>query len=194
MMTYDLEQRKTILSVARQAAAAALRGQRVLTPTVPMEQAWLLEPRGCFVSLYRGPKILRGCIGRFTTEQPLIDTVAEMAVEATRDSRFFFDPVSLAELPHLTIEVSVLTPMRRLADPLAMRVGVDGLYLRSADGKRSGCFLPQVASEQGWDARQTLQQCCTQKMGLAADAWSATDGSMECYVFQAEVISESELA
>ena len=69
-----------------------------------------------------------------------------------------------------------------------VRLGVDGIYIRSHD--RSGCFLPQVAPEQGWDVEQTLTAGCAHKMGLAEDAWRApTD--LQFYCFQAIVFGES---
>ncbi|MFW6457450.1 MAG: AMMECR1 domain-containing protein, partial [Planctomycetota bacterium] len=57
-------------------------------------------------------------------------------------------------------------------------------------GGRTGCFLPQVASETGWDKKQFLRKCCSGKAGLSADAWQ--DSETDVYVFTAEVIEENQ--
>ncbi len=90
-----------------------------------------------------------------------------MALQAAfHDPRF--DPVAAAELPRLTIEISVLTPARPVAGPADVVPGRDGVVLRK--GGRSAVFLPQVATEQGWD-RDTLLTQLARKAGLPGDAW-----------------------
>ena len=93
------------------------------------------------------------------------------------------DPITPEELPHLFIEISVLSPMRKTEDPLSLRLGIDGIYI--TDGIRSGCFLPQVASETGWSKEEFLGYCCTHKAGLEWDAWKRKD--VQTYLFTAEV-------
>ncbi len=185
---YDADQQRTILTIARQAVAAALGHER-LDPAA-FDESFLRAPRGCFVTLHDEHDQLRGCIGTFDSKRPLITNLIEMAGAATRDPRFVNQPVTLDELPQLKIEVSVLSPMQKMDDPLELRIGVDGVYLvdQVMGQPRSGCFLPQVAPEQGWDAQQTLAFCCTHKMGLPADAWRNSP-TMQCYRFQAQVIS-----
>ena len=55
-------------------------------------------------------------------------------------------------------------------------------------GGAGAVFLPQVATEQGWD-RDTLLTHLAQKAGLAPDAWR--DGA-QFEVFEAEVFGEPE--
>jgi len=88
-----------------------------------------------------------------------------------------------AELPELFIEISALTPMQKTDDPMSLRLGIDGIYI--TDGVRSGCFLPQVADETGWDTEEFLGYCCTHKAGLPWDAWKKK--GVEVYLFSAEV-------
>ena len=97
----------------------------------------------------------------------LAESVAGAAIGAVlHDWRF--RPVTEDELPDIEIEVSVLGPFVVLDDPLAFRVGVDGLLVER--GFDRGLLLPQVATEHGFDARAMLRATCG-KAGLPADAW-----------------------
>ncbi len=102
---------------------------------------------------------------------------------ATSDPRFFGNPVTPAELEDLDIEISVLSPLKKTDDPLSLRLGIDGIYIKR--GCTSGCFLPQVATETGWNKEQFLSYCCAHKAGLSANAWK--DPATEVYLFTAEV-------
>jgi len=138
---------------------------------------------GCFVTLKNKDK-LRGCIGQFTSEGPLIELVSQMAVSSsTQDPRFVHDPITPKELDRLDVEISVLSPLKRTNEPLSLRLGVDGIYIKR--GYASGCFLPQVATETGWSKEEFLSYCCSHKAGLESDAWRAPE--TEVYLFTAEV-------
>lgn len=186
---YSPQQKLEMLRLVRGLVTDVLSSRRPQRLPLDEYPAYLQAPRGCFVTLHHRHGRLRGCIGTFDDSRPLAEALIEMAGAVTRDPRFVtVDPVVLAELNDLRIEVSVLTPMQEMADPLDLRLGVDGIYIRSHD--RSGCFLPQVAPEQGWDVEQTLTAGCAHKMGLAEDAWRApTD--LQFYCFQAIVFGES---
>ena len=102
---------------------------------------------------------------------------------STRDPRFLADPITPDELDKLHIEISVLSPLERTDDPLSLELGTHGIYIKH--GCTSGCFLPQVATETGWDAEQFLSYCCSHKAGLALDAWK--DPKTEVYLFTADI-------
>jgi AmmeMemoRadiSam system protein A len=128
---------------------------------------------------------LRGCVGRMVSEDPLAETVAAMAVAAaTEDGRF--DPVTVAELPSLSIEISALGPMREIR-PEDVEVGVHGLMVRC--GGRRGVLLPQVPVEHHWDRETFLAHIC-RKAGLALDAWRRPD--CELLAFTAAVFGEED--
>jgi AmmeMemoRadiSam system protein A len=174
-------QRQTLLTVARDTVEAVIRRRPV--PKGKSDDPDLNAPCGCFVTLKNADQ-LRGCIGNFTSEGPLIELVAEMAkASATGDPRFFADPITPRELDQLDVEISVLSPLRRTDDPLSLRLGVDGIYIKK--GRASGCFLPQVATETGWSKEEFLSHCCSHKAGLAPDAWK--DPGTDVYLFTAEV-------
>ena len=174
-------QKEILLKTARDTVAAVITKK-------PMPRPESHDPRlnakcGCFVTLKNRGQ-LRGCIGQFTSEVPLIELVVEMArASATGDPRFFAEPITPGELRQLDIEISVLSPLQRTDDPLSLRLGTDGIYIKS--GRTSGCFLPQVATETGWSKEDFLSYCCAHKAGLAADAWK--DPDTEVYLFTAEV-------
>jgi AmmeMemoRadiSam system protein A len=131
---------------------------------------------------------LRGCIGQFTSDRPLVELVVEMAeASASKDPRFFGHPLTAKDLRDLDIEISVLSPLERTDNPLGLRLGVDGIYIKR--GHASGCFLPQVATETGWTTEEFLSYCCSHKAGLAPDAWK--DPKTEIYLFTAEVFGTS---
>ena len=115
---------------------------------------------------------------------PLHLTVKEMALSsAFGDPRF--PPLTAEELPHIDIEISVLTPLREIHDVSEIAVGTHGLYMTR--GGRSGVLLPQVAVEQKWNRSEFLEHTC-RKAGLPADAWRDPETRIE--VFRALVFSE----
>lgn len=140
---------------------------------------------GVFVSLHRHGA-LRGCIGHIIGDEPLPDLVGAMAVAAaSEDPRF--PPVAPDELDGLEIELSLLSvPVAARPDDVVP--GEHGVILRR--GGRLGVFLPQVATEQGWD-RPTLLIMLCRKAGLPTDAWQDPAARLE--VFRAQVVHEDAL-
>jgi AmmeMemoRadiSam system protein A len=161
---------------------AALRGE---PGPAPPAGTVLAVRRGAFVTL-RKAGALRGCIGHVAADRPVVEVVCEMAVAAALDDPRF-PPVTLAELIEITVEVSVLTPPRRLepVDPAAVAVGRHGLMVRHRGA--AGLLLPQVAVEHGFDALTFLEAVC-RKAGLGPDAWRHPEA--EVLVFEAEVVDE----
>lgn len=145
----------------------------------------LMGEEGAFVTLKEVPSgNLRGCIGNIFGEGPLYKTVYRLAKEsAFHDPRF--RPLTAKELSKIKIEVSILTPPKRVEGPQEINVGRDGVILTL--GRRRALFLPQVAQEEGWD-RETLLRHLSLKAGLAPDGWLAKGVTFE--TFQAEVIEE----
>ncbi len=173
--------KQTLLKVARDTVEAVIKQKSV--PPPQSDDPELNAPCGCFVTLKNRDR-LRGCIGQFISDSPLIELVAEMAkASATGDPRFLADPITAGELEKLDIEISVLSPLKRTDDPLSLKLGVDGIYIKK--GRASGCFLPQVATETGWSKEEFLSYCCAHKAGLAADTWK--DPETEVYLFTADV-------
>jgi AmmeMemoRadiSam system protein A len=182
----DKEQQKTLLKLARETITAYLNNQDLPPlPEIPGEQA---DFGGAFVTM-RNNEQLRGCMGQFLPKSGLADTIQQIALLSMQDPRFRVNPVTTSELPQITIEISVLSPLERTNNPLSLQPGVHGVYIRR--DSQAGCFLPQVATEQGWGNEEFLSHCCAGKAGLPADAWK--DPQTEVYLFTAEVFSEEEL-
>lgn len=179
--------KKIAVRIAREALAAAVRGEAYSPAFDSPSEAIYQEKRGCFVTLKTAGR-LRGCLGCFTATEPLSETIAEYtrrSVEA--DPRFANSRLQPAELPTIALDISILSPLRICPEPLAIEIGKQGIYIKA--GARSGCYLPQVAPQQGWDAAQFWTSCCGSKAGLAADAW-ATDSRVTLLTFTAEVIED----
>ncbi len=175
------QQKHILLRVVRDTVRGVIAGTGVPTPYT--DDPELQAACGCFVTL-KNSEELRGCIGQFVSDKPLIRLIVDMAVaSASCDTRFFDNPITAGELPQLDIEISVLSPLQLTGEPLSLRLGVDGIYIRR--GFASGCFLPQVATETGWSKEQFLSYCCAHKAGLPYNAWQ--DAETEVYLFQAEV-------
>lgn len=177
----NAEQKKVLLKLACDTVKAVLTGRAL--PQAKSKDAELNAHCGCFVTL-KNHKRLRGCIGQFVSDKPLVEMIVEMArTSTTGDPRFYNDMVTTSEFEQLDIEISVLSPLQHTRDPLSLRLGVDGIYIKR--GCVSGCFLPQVAEEAGWNKEEFLSYCCEHKAGLEPDAWK--DKETEVYLFTAEV-------
>lgn len=167
-------QHRELLEFTRAAIRREL-GDAVTLPCLS-DSAFSIQA-GCFVSLHRrDTHRLRGCIGLIRAEAPLRDSLAEMAVAAVHDGRFRDNPVTLAELPDLDLELSILSPFEPASTPLDFDLQLHGIYLTFRG--RAGLFLPQVARETGWSREMLLQRLCAEKMGLPADAWRQPDARL----------------
>lgn len=173
-------ERQILLSTARESIASRLLGRK---PAWPEARGALLTPCGAFVTLHEGGS-LRGCIGRMSSPEPLVETVRAMArAAAFEDPRF--PQLKAAELERIEIEITVLSPLRRITDPDQIIVGRHGIHLTK--GWRSGVLLPQVAIEQGWDRLTFLEQTCW-KANLPPDAWKSSDAVIS--IFEGLVFGE----
>jgi AmmeMemoRadiSam system protein B/AmmeMemoRadiSam system protein A len=143
----------------------------------------LNENWGAFVSIYNGEK-LRGCIGRFENDGSLSETVREVAASAAADRRFL--PVSKDELDDLAIEISVLSPLKKISSSREIVLGKHGIYLKK--GWSSGTFLPQVAEKYGWTVEEFLGRCSRDKAGIGWDGWK----SAELYTYEAIVFGKDD--
>jgi len=172
--------RAALTAMARHAIAERLgqAGPALPPSTLPG------EPRGVFVTLRRrADDGLRGCVGIVEARFPLGEAVRRAAVSAALEDKRF-PPVTLRELPALTCDVSVLGPLSPSA-PEAVEVGRHGVVVRHDE--RSALFLPQVATEQGWDRETLLRQLC-RKAGLSPDAWRHPECRL--FVFETETYTE----
>ena len=103
---------------------------------------------------------LRGCIGTFTG-QKLSKILGKYAlISALNDDRF--DPVQIHEVKHLSVGVSLLVNFTPIDDPFKWEVGKHGIEIEftapHSTRVYSSTFLPEVAEEQGWNQRTTIEE------------------------------------
>ena len=180
---FSNEEKRAMIATARSAILSSLR----LDYDGDARPVGSLREKGygVFVTLHLNGH-LRGCIGRFTSDDTLSETIREMALSAAfNDPRF--PSLSRNEAQQIDIEVSVLSPLKKIDSIDEFKLGRDGIYI--IKGRSHGTFLPQVAEETGWDKEQFLGHCARDKAGIGWDGWKDAD----LYTYQAEVVNESDL-
>jgi AmmeMemoRadiSam system protein A len=175
-----------LIATAREAIGSKLENR---APRWPSASPKLSAPRGAFVTLRSGKwpgAPLRGCIGRMGAKDALIRVIKEMAAAAAfEDPRF--PPLEKREFANISIEVTVLSPMRVIGSVEEIEVGRHGVLM--SKGWHQAVFLPQVAPEQGWNREELLVNLCY-KAGLPADAWSSDGAKFQ--VFEGQIFEEEE--
>lgn len=174
--------RSELLLLAKESVSASCR-------EIPLpERSYvgsLAESGAAFVTLRKRGE-LRGCMGHVRPVGPLWKSVRDMACSAAqRDPRF--PAVAEEELSEIRIDVSVLSPFRKLSGEQDLVIGRDGLYVRR--GALNGLLLPQVAVEQGWSPQEFLEQTC-RKASLPPTSWK--EPGTELFGFSAEIFGEKE--
>jgi AmmeMemoRadiSam system protein A len=179
-LSISKEEKNEILEKARTSIETyVITGKRnALIP--PLTDGILSEKMGVFVSVYINGK-LRGCIGGFAQEKTLNEMIQKMAVSASCDHRF--DSVEADELENMKLEISVLSPLKKINSTKEIILGKHGIYIRK--GIKSGTFLPQVAVKTGWKLDEFLGHCSKDKAGLGWDGWKKA----ELYTYEAIIFS-----
>jgi len=175
-------QRNKLLRIARDSIDLYATGRKELN--VKEDDPLLNQNMGAFVTLHKENR-LRGCIGNIVGRQPLYLTVRDMAIAASTDDPRF-SPVTKEELKNIDIEISVLSPLKKITSADEITLGEHGVLVRN--DFTSGVYLPQVATETGWSKEQFLNSLCGDKAGMSPDAWKK--GACDIYIFSAEVFKE----
>lgn len=189
---YSDEQGKFLVRLARKTVDDYVTQKR--KPETPEDTSEQLRLKsGVFVTLnsITGSQVsLRGCIGRPYPTQPLVEATIDSSVDsAVNDPRF--PPVTTKELDTIIIDLSVLTPPKKIEcsnpeDLLNLvKVGRDGLI--AIRGVQRGLLLPQVPVDWNWNTLEFIEHTCN-KAGLPEDAWK--DPKTEFMSFQAEIFGE----
>ena len=173
--------KETLLSIARKTLKEHCRHNTTYIAETEQLSFTLNTKCGAFVSLHKNGK-LRGCIGRLTGNQPLYKMVQEMTISAASHDRRFL-PVDAEELHEIDIEISVLSPLKKINDIAEIELGKHGIFIE--EGYHTGVFLPQVATETGWSKEEFLGHCAQDKAGLNWDGWKTAN----LFIFTATVFS-----
>jgi uncharacterized protein (TIGR00296 family) len=97
--------------------------------------------------------------------------VQDMAVSASNDGRF--DRLKPKELENMELEISVLSPLKKIDSVNEIELGKHGVYIKK--GINSGTFLPQVATKTEWNLEEFLGHCSRDKAGIGWDGWKTAD-------------------
>ncbi len=174
--------KKELLKIARTTIESYVRNRTIPEINSSGFSQSLKTTAGAFVTLKKDGQ-LRGCIGSFEPSSPLFKVVQEMAIaSSTQDSRFL--PVQSKELKEIHIEISVLTPMKKIRDIQEIKLGTHGIYIKK--GFQGGTFLPQVATETGWTLEEFLGHCARDKAGIGWSGWKDAD----IFVYEAIIFEE----
>ncbi len=177
-------EKKELLTIARNTVKEYVTSRKVPATDESKLTENIKTKCGAFVTLHEDGD-LRGCIGRFDASEPLYKVIQQMAVSSSTED-YRFSPVRPDEVDKLEIEISVLTPMRKINSIDEIELGRHGIYIKK--GLNGGTFLPQVATETGWSKEEFLGHCARDKAGIGWDGWKNAD----IYVYEALVFSEKE--
>ena len=176
------EEKKTLLKIARETIETYIRTKVTIATDPNILTPNLKRYAGAFVSLHINGE-LRGCIGTFKADKSLHKIIQEIAISsAVNDTRF--ESVSVSEINKLQIEISVLTPMRKITSIDEIVLGKHGIYIRK--GVYNGTLLPQVATDRNWTREQFLGYCSRDKAGIGWNGWK----DAELFVYEALVFQE----
>ncbi len=185
-MKISNDDKRTLLKLARKTLKLYLKEGKKYDPPENIKSRFSKE-MGAFTTLNKD-KELRGCIGYIIPIKPLWEAIRDTSIEAAvHDPRF--SPVTYNELKNITIEISVLTVPQKVKSVDDIVLGRDGVIVKR--GWNQGVFLPQVATETGWDKETFLDYLCYEKAGLSPNAWK--DKDTELLTFQAIVFSEEDV-
>ena len=180
-LVIDKSEKEELLKKARNAISFFVKtGERgKIQP--PETHGILNEKAGVFVSIYIEGK-LRGCIGGFAGDQTLNEMVQRLAPSSACDKRF--EPVQEDELAEMQLEISVLSPLKKIDSVNEIVLGKHGIYIKQ--GYNSGTFLPQVATKTGWSLEEFLGHCARDKAGIGWNGWKTA----EIFTYEAVIIKE----
>ncbi len=161
------KEKEDLIQIARDSISEKLKMQKSQNISHKNISEELKQSSGVFVSVYCKNE-LRGCIGKMESTEPLYKTVSEMARSAAfYDTRF--KAIEEEEIPDIHIEISVLSPLKKIESIEEIIPGKHGILIKK--DFRSGTYLPQVAIKTGWNARELVEHCAKDKAGMYDGEW-----------------------
>jgi len=181
--SFTSEEKDLLFNIARNSIKTMLYENKRITIDESRIPENLKKQMGAFVTL-KIDKTLRGCIGRFTSSDPLYEVVQISALSsAFEDPRF--SPLTKEEYNKTEMEITVLGPMKKITSISEIVLGKHGIYIKK--DYRSGTMLPQVATENNWTVEQFLGYTSRDKAGLGWDGWK----NAEIYIYEGVVLEEN---
>jgi AmmeMemoRadiSam system protein B/AmmeMemoRadiSam system protein A len=183
IFSFTGEEKKLLFDIARKSISLKLnegKSYNIDEDTIPGR---LMGHFGAFVTL-KINGVLRGCIGRFVSDDPLYKVIGASAISsAFEDPRF--TPLTKDEFKKTDIEITVLGPLIKIENPDEIVLGKHGVYIKK--DMRSGTLLPQVATENGWNVEQFLGYTSRDKAGIGWDGWK----DAEIFIYEGAVLEEN---
>jgi MEMO1 family protein len=171
--SFTREEKKQLFDIVRKSIESRFANNKYVADERIMPED-LKKPMGAFVTL-KINGALRGCIGRFFSEEPLYKVVSESAISsAFEDSRF--SPLTKEDYKVTDIEITVIGPLKKINNINEIVLGKHGIYIRK--GLRAGTMLPQVATENGWSLEEFLGYTSRDKAGIGWDGWKDAEISI----------------
>lgn len=182
-LTFTEKEKEQLFKIARNSVDTRFEDERTVVEDDDISPK-LTEPMGAFVTI-RINGTLRGCIGRFTSSEPLYKVVKASAISsAFEDPRF--PALNKDEYPKTRFEITVLGPMKKINDISEIVLGRHGIYIKK--GMNSGTMLPQVATENHWTVEQFLGYTSRDKAGIGWDGWK----NAEVFIYEGTVLEEEK--
>ena len=165
------KEKQELLDIANLSLYQAIKNNKKLIVDESKISKKLKKPLGAFVTLYKN-KYLRGCIGTFEPSKPLYKVIVDMTIaSALNDSRF--KEVNSEEIKDIDIEISVLTPRKKISSLDEIVIGKHGIYIKK--GSKTGTYLPHVATKMKWSTKEFLENCSNEKVGIGYDGYKEAE-------------------
>ena len=182
--SFTEEEKAQLFTIARNSIRSVLYDNKSIVLDEKRMPEKLKMQMGAFVTL-KINGTLRGCIGRFTSSDPLFNVVNASALSsAFEDPRF--SPLTKEEFGKTDIEITVLGPLKKINNISEIVLGKHGIYIKK--DFRSGTMLPQVATENGWTVEQFLGYTSRDKAGLGWDGWK----DAEIFIYDGIVLEDNK--
>lgn len=181
---FSEKEKDALISLAKDNISALLGEKRPVTVDSRTLPEVFKRSLGAFVTLKQNG-VLRGCIGKFVSSDPLYEAVLESSESsAFKDPRFA--PLTKEELAETDIEITVLGPLVKINDISEILLGKHGIYIKK--DFQSGTMLPQVATENGWTVEEFLGYTSRDKAGIGWYGWKNAD----LYVYEGIILKETK--
>jgi MEMO1 family protein len=182
--SFNEKEKQQLFTIARNSIQSMLSDNKRIKIEASSIAEKLKIPMGAFVTL-KINGVLRGCIGRFISTDPLYEVVQASALSsAFEDPRF--SPITKEEYKKTDIEITVLGPLKKINDISEIILGKHGIYIKK--DFRSGTMLPQVATENGWSVEEFLGYTSRDKAGLGWDGWK----DAEIFIYEGVVLEDNK--
>jgi len=180
---------KYLLRLARRTIEKYLQNKNIIQLEDSELTKTLLDKRATFVTLNKNHN-LRGCIGDLEPQKSLYQSVIDNSLaSAFLDPRF--PPVKEDELKDIIIEISILSPLKKLQKFNSLTDFLQylndkkpGLFIKK--GSLQATFLPQVWEELP-EAKNFMTQLCL-KAGLEPNEWQNLN--LEMFEYEVEKFKE----